>query len=198
MEPLQVAHRKYLRKRHYDPNELERKWGLQGTAHLSKDWNWRVVAPIKDAEGRVVAYTGRTLSKKLKPKWKTTSDEDMGCDPKKLIYGIDKVDTDRGVLIVEGPGDVWRMGYGAVALLGIDWKVDQACVLRSIKRRFIMFDPSPVAQKRAEELAYWLSPFPGETEIIYDLKSDPGALPQKEADNIMRTLGLLKRRRIRP
>ena len=191
-EELSPAHIKYLKRRKFDPAYLVKEWGLKGTRHLSKDWNWRIITPIRDSDSRIVAYTGRTLSKETKPRWKTTDNDNMLIDPKLLIYGIDKADKEKGVLIVEGPSDVWRMGPGAVGLLGIDWSIEQAAILRHYKNRYILFDNQPVAQKKALELANWLATFPGHTEIITGLNSDPGALPQNEADNIMKELDLYK------
>jgi hypothetical protein len=187
---LTQAHRRYLESRHFDPAIITEIWEAKGTAYRSGAWNWRVVVPIRDQKGRIVAYTGRALSGEIKPRWRISPDDYIGTDPKKLLYGIEKADPKKGVLIVEGPSDVWRMGPGAVGLLGIDWKVEQACILRKFERRFILFDPEPTAQKRARELANWLAPFPGETEILSGFSCDPGDLPQKKAEKIMKELGL--------
>jgi hypothetical protein len=91
-------------------------------------------------------------------------------------------------VFVEGATDVWRLGVGAVAVLGIDWKKEQVAILKNFSRRFVMFDPEPLAQKRAEKLAESLSLYGGETEVITGLKCDPGDLPQDEADQIMKEL----------
>lgn len=92
--------------------------------------------------------------------------------------------------IVEGPADVWKLGPGAVALLGIDWKIEQALLLRHFKRRYIMFDPENAAQKRAKELAYWLSAFPVETWIISETETDAEDMSEKNAKKIMQEFGL--------
>ena len=189
---LQYKHIKYLKSRGFNSKILQEVWGLKATCHLSREWNWRILAPIRNSSGRVVAYTGRALGNEVKPRWKTTENEAMAQDPRKLIYGIEKAHINRGVLIVEGPSDVWRMGPGSVGLLGIDWKVEQAAQLRQFKKRFIMFDPAKSAQKRASELAHWLAAFPGQTEIITGLSTDPGDLSQKEAYEIMNELGIRK------
>lgn len=186
---LSSAHRRYLRARNFDPGELIEKWDLMGAGHLSGPWRWRIVAPVRSMSGRIVAYTGRAIHPDVRPRWKTTEKDKLADDPRKIIYGIDRVEGD-SVLIVEGPSDVWRMGYGSVALLGIDWKPEQAFVLRSFAKRFIMFDPQKEAQKRARELANWLSPFPGETEIITGIGSDPGDLSDAESYKIMQELGI--------
>lgn len=92
------------------------------------------------------------------------------------------------MVIVEGPTDVWRLGPGAVATLGVDWTVEQALQLKDYSRRYIMFDPDSPGQRRAQGLADWLGMFDGETELIEEMSSDPGGLPQAEADQIMKEL----------
>jgi len=190
MEPLSKVHKQYLADRKFDYKKLVDEWNIQGTKNLSNEgWWWRIIAPVNNVSGSTVAYTGRALRPSVLPRWKFSREEEMSEDPKKLIYGIDKVQ-DR-VLIVEGVSDVWRLGPGSAALLGIDWKVEQVFILKNYKHRFIMFDPEPEAQKRAVGLANWLAPFPGNTEIITGIGSDPGDLKQKEADNIMKELEFL-------
>lgn len=188
---LQKAHIRYLKSRNFDHKKLAETWGLMGTNHLSANWRWRIIAPIHDVESRIVAYTGRALAYEIDPRWKTTEEDLMAVEPKSLIYGIEKADPNTGVLVVEGPSDVWRMGPGAVGLLGIDWKVEQAAQLKKFQRRYIMFDPGTTSQRRARELAQWLAPFPGETEVITGIPSDPGDLSDQEAKNIMKELSLL-------
>jgi len=183
---LYKEHKKYLTDRNFNPEKLESEWELSSTKSLSGEWRWRIITPLKNMESEIVGYTGRAIGLLTKPKWKTSSNEELTDDPKKLIYGIEKIN-DR-VLIVEGPSDVWRMGPGTVGLLGIDWSVEQAHILRRIPHRYIMFDSEPVAQARARQLARWLSPFPGDTEIITGIKKDPGSISDECAYNIMRDL----------
>jgi hypothetical protein len=187
IEPMKTCHRKYLVHKKFNPAVVGDEWELKGTIGFSGEWNWRIIASIKNSSGEVTGYAGRALNDEMKPRWKFSRSDEMSCDPKKMIYGIEKA-KDR-VLIVEGISDVWRMGPGAVGLLGIDWKEEQAAILKKYEFRYIMFDPESIAQKKAQELANWLAPFPGETEIISGLKTDPGDLNQAEADNIMIELG---------
>jgi len=106
-----------------------------------------------------------------------------------MIYGIHCIPSD-AVVIVEGAVDVWRLGPGAVASLGIGWKHQQIEQLRAFNRRYVMFDPEPAAQRRACEVAAHLGQFRGTTEIIDGLSSDPGDMAQAEADRIMAALGI--------
>jgi len=185
--PIGRAHRKYLETRNFDPDQLVEEWGIQGTKYLSGAWNWRIILPIHNKTGEVVSYTGRTIKHDTKPKYKMSDNVDMVEDPKGLLYGIDKIPGD-SIIVVEGPADVWGIGFGAVALLGIDWTTEQANQIRKYKNRYIIFDPEELAQKRAWELAKWLSYFPGNTEIIDDLSCDPGDLDGEEKKEILSLL----------
>jgi hypothetical protein len=184
---LKPVHEKYLASRYLDPDLLKELHHAQGTAQKSGIWNWRVVVPVMDRRNNIVAYTGRAISPDDPLRWRTSSAAEISGNPKALLYGIQHI-KDR-VLILEGVSDVWRMGFGAVATMGIDWKKEQANILRKIKHRFILFDPEPIAQKRADELAHCLSAYPGETEILTGFKTDAGDFAQDDADAIMRELG---------
>lgn len=185
--PLGKTHRRYLRERKFN-SQVIWDWELSATKGLSGKWSWRIIAPICDADGSVIAWGGRAINPDVKPKWKFSANEDWTIEPKRAVYGLNKVPGDR-ILIVEGMSDCWRMGFGCVGVFGIDWKEEQASQLKNFQHRFIMFDPEKRAQVQARKLADWLSPFPGETEIISGLKSDPGELPQSEANHIMQELG---------
>lgn len=183
---LRKPHRTYLRARRFDPDELEAEWSLGGTGPLGGRWKWRVVFPICSDRGDTVAWCGRSIFD-VKPKYRMTEDAKCLEDPRTFLYGIHKVAGD-AVIVVEGPADVWRIGPGAVGLLGIDWKQEQANKLRHYRRRYIMFDPDQRAKKRAQQLAEWLSLYPGVTEVIEGLKTDPGDMSAKEARRLRKEL----------
>jgi len=182
--PLDSQHKRYLRKRRFSPARLINEWDIKATGHLSGEWSWRIVIPIYDEEGNIEAYQGRTISKSVKPKYRTSEGA-----PSDLLYGIHRAKGD-AVIIVEGVTDVWRLGAGAVATMGVDWGKEQANRLRRYDRRYIAFDPEETAQRRAEELARWLAFFPGVTEIVEDLRTDPGDLSDNESVDLMRQLNV--------
>lgn len=185
---LSAQHKKYLRGRGFNPIELETLWELLGTKHLSGEWNWRIIIPIHNLEGQVVAFQGRAISPNVKPKYKMINKEEAAEEPSGLVYGLHKVEGE-SIIITEGPADVWRVGPGAVALFGTDWTMGQANKLRKFNNRYILFDPEPTAQKKAYELAEWLSAFPGQTEVISGFEKDPGDMTGKELKEVR---GLLK------
>lgn len=187
--PLGDSHRRYLAKRGFDPARLEEEWGLLGTGPLSGSWAWRVVAPVADGNGRVVAYQGRAVGNIL-PKYKMTPDAEILVDPKSLLYGLHRVRGD-AVLVVEGVTGVWRFGPGAVASLGIDWKTAQVRALLRFQRRFILFDPESEAQRKALALAAELANLDGrETTVLSGFTADPGDMRQGRADRLAARLGL--------
>jgi hypothetical protein len=94
------------------------------------------------------------------------------------------------VVAVEGATGVWRIGPGAVGVLGIGWKMEQANRLRRFRKRFILFDPEPKAQARAIGLANVLSGYPGETEVISGFDVDPGDLNDRQVKRIRKACGL--------
>jgi hypothetical protein len=186
--PLGEPHLAYLSARGFSALETAAKWDLRGIGHLGGEWAWRILIPIRNEHYKTVAYQGRSIGE-AKPKYRMTEDHLCLEDPKSLLYGIEEVDGDT-VIVVEGPTGVWRLGPGTVATLGIGWHPAQANRLRRWKRRFLLFDPEPKAQKRARELAEFLAVFPGETEILSGFDTDPGDFSDELAAEIRKELRL--------
>jgi hypothetical protein len=175
-------HKKYLRGRNFDPDELERIWELQGTG-MTGGYANRIIAPIH-RKGRMVSYQGRDITDRHELKYKACPKVGEVVEHKSLLYGMDQV---RGsnIVIVEGITDVWRLGPGAVATFGIKFRPPQVALMRTFKNRFILFDSEDQAQEQADKLFYLLSGFPGHTELLETIDSDPGAFSQEEADELM-------------
>lgn len=184
---LSPIHRRYLKKRGFQPALIKRLWGVRGTTYLGGIWAWRIIIPLH-VKGQVVAYQGRTV-KDAQPKYRMTEDNKCLVNPKSILYGLDKVEGD-GVVVVEGATGVWRLGPGAVGTLGIDWSLARANILRRFKRRYILFDPEPLAQKRATQLANWLSAYNGTTEVLSGFRTDPGDFSDVQARRVMLTLNV--------
>lgn len=185
---LTAPHLTYLTKRGFNASAIAKEYELLGTNHLGGAWAWRIVIPIFNGEDRIVAYQGRTIGE-AKPRYKMMDDALCLEPPDTMLYGINKVEGD-AVIAVEGVPGVWRLGPGAVGTFGIDWKMPQANRLRRFKRRFVLFDPEPAAQRRAEELAAILSLFPGTTEILSGFETDPGDFSNELAASLLKELGI--------
>lgn len=185
-QPMGDAHRRYLRSRGFDPDEIERTWGVMGTGHLAeKGLTHRLVIPVH--QNRVlVAWQARDITGLADIRY-MSSLSDNGTPIKDTLYGLDQVHGTT-VIVIEGPIDVWRLGPGAVALYGIEWTRAQAMLLRRFHRRLILFDNEPRAQRQAEKLADFLS-CTGETEIVrLTDKKDPGELTPDEAKKVCEDL----------
>lgn len=182
--PLQKSHRSYLRDRGFDPNELERLWGIQGIG-LSAKLAWRIWIPIY-YQGEVVSWTTRAIGNQSLRYVNAKPGEEKR-SIKSILYGSDYVR--HSVVVVEGPTDVWRIGPGAVALVGLQHTADQVCQLARYPSRTICFDSELTAQRRANQLANELHVYPGQTQIV-ELESgkDAGTADEDEIKTIRQLL----------
>jgi hypothetical protein len=184
---MEARHKNYLAKRKYDPDRLEREWGLMGTG-IHGGYKNRIILPIT-LNRKMVSYQGRDITNKHALKYKACCEVDEVIHHKHILYGVDLVPGDVAV-IVEGAADAWRLGPGAVATFGTGFTLPQLNLFcRLFKRGFILFDPEPEAQARAEKAGMLLSARGIDVEILeINGDYDPGDMPQDEADNLMKEL----------
>lgn len=179
-------HRKYLIKRNFDPDLLEHEWELLGTGPIG-EYRHRIIAPIY-YHRKLVSFQGRDITNKSELRYKACSIDKEVIHHKHILYGLDKVRGDE-LILVEGITDVWRFGTGAVATFGTGFTRQQAQILSRFRRCHILFDPEPVAQKTAEELAWHLQMLGVDAPLVWLAEGeDPGSLSQKEADYIKKQL----------
>ena len=170
---------------------MSRVWGLLGTGPIG-EYKFRIVAPI-EFEGRLVSYQCRDITGRAALPYLACAQENEVRDHKHCLYGMDLV-PGHSVVIVEGIADVWRLGPGAIATFGIGYTTEQVDLMRRWKRRFVLFDSAdPQALEKAEQLADMLSGFGGWTEILEIDSSDPGAMDQEDANDLMKELGFNRR-----
>ena len=188
-KPLTKRFKDYLIGRNFDPEELEELWGLKCVEAVG-DYKWRLIGGIY-YEGKIVSYQGRDITGKSDLKWKTCAAKFESIQHKEILHGLDYC-KDK-CLVVEGMGDLWRMGKGAVCTFGIAFTLSQVNLLASkFKQVFIMYDGGELnAIKQAEKLAAMLSARGVSVEVLYLDSGDPGDLSQKEANRIMKDIGLL-------
>ena len=172
MGPL---HREYLRGRGLDPVKMERLWQVQGIGQVGR-LAWRLFIPIYQY-GRLVAWTTRTIGDK-EPRYISSSDSQSIQPIPTLLYGADLCA--QSVVVVEGPVDVWRIGPGCVALLGLQVTPAKLQALSSFPVRTICFDNEGPAQARARALCRTLSSFPGETRNVVLSGKDAASSPEEE------------------
>lgn len=170
------AHREYLRSRGFEPKEISDLWqvgGLGIAGHLS----WRLYIPILLNDERV-SWTTRAVGDGIQQRYLSASAGEESVNHKSLLYGADYCL--HSAIVVEGPVDAWRIGPGAVAVLGTAYSTSQVNKLLKYPLRVICFDSEPGAQRVAKELAAQLSGFPGKTLNVELDANDPGTASKKE------------------
>lgn len=184
-EPLGIRHRRYLRKRGFDPDEIAHLWGIEGIGINSMRLCWRIFIPIY-LGNRIVSWTTRAIMKNATQRYITASREEEAISCKHVLYGAQHA-KDR-IVIGEGPTDAWRLGPGAVATLGLVVSPVQIELMSRYHVRAICFDNSRGAQLRAEKLANQLEMLPGETHVIQLDSDDLGCASDNEIRQIRRTI----------
>jgi len=188
--PLQPNHIAYLQKRNFDPEMLERIWGLKGTgpiAELDKaDYRLRIIIPIY-WEGKIVSFQGRTISPNEPIRYKACLKVRERILHQHILYGKQEEWGDVGIC-VEGVTDVWRLGVKAFAVFGIDytsWQIRE--IAKHFKKVIILFDEDPQAVKQARRLMRELHMNRIEAHRV-SIKGDPADLSQAEADKLVKNL----------
>lgn len=193
---LTKPYKHYLEKRRFDPDKLEKEWGLKQTGPVSFldsiSYNHRLIIPIYWDE-KMVSFQARDITGKAPLKYLACPKRREKIHHKNIIYGRQEAWEDaKGVIVVEGVTDVWRLGKYAAATFGIEFKMEQVLALSKIHDRFfIVFDEEPQAQKQARILATKLKAL-GKEAYIEKIKGDPADMKQDDADHLVRQL-LLKR-----
>lgn len=180
---LQAAHRKYLIKRGFDPEELIKTWGIKGIG-VSHKLGWRIFIPVHH-ENKVVSWTTRALTNSG-IRYLSAKPEHEEMPLKSLLYGKDLAI--RGIIICEGCFDVWKIGPGAVCTFGTSYTRKQLEQIASFAFRVIAFDSEIPAQRKANKLCDDLSVFPGETIRVTLEAKDPGEAREEELQELRRLI----------
>lgn len=153
--PLLDPHKQYLKRRRFDPDFLEQKYGLRATGWTG-DYAYRIIAPIY-YQGVIVSYQGRDWTEKAEKRYKACPIPQEMVHHKDILYNLDNCQREIG-LVVEGITDVWRLGDDVCATFGTKWTIAQANILvERFSRVIVLFDPEQEAQMHAKALANILS-----------------------------------------
>ncbi len=179
----------YLHRRGFNISVID-KYGLYATGNLG-EYKFRIIIPVY-LDRRVVNFTARDVTGQAKVKYKHCPNDRAIIPMKQLFYNVDNIRRDR-IIIVEGPLDVWKIGDGAIASMGIETSTSQVFFLKNLvrdkglKKIFVMFDAEELAQKKAIDLGFKISSF-CECEIITLPKADPGAMSDQEGADLRRDI----------
>lgn len=182
---MQPQHREYLRKRRFDPEELERRYNLLGTGpagHLPH----RIVVPVFH-RGRMASWTARDITGKAELRYISASHDKEEIAHKNILYNLDNC-RGRAVIAVEGITDVWRLGDGCCATFGTKVRPAQVRLLAEYARVFLLFDGEAQAQAQARKLCRMLSGVGVEAENILLDGGDPGDMDAGEAQKLKQEL----------
>ena len=144
---------------------------------------------------KLVNFTARDVTGLAEEKYKNCPNDDAVFHTKDCIYGYDLAGkgTSKDVAVfVEGPTDVWRIGPGALGILGLKYTENQikAIYRKELKRAYILFDNEEKAQKIAKEFAKQLGGFIPEVFIIEpEGFSDPGSMKKKHVNELRSIIG---------
>ena len=189
---LTKMHKRYLKKRGYDWQEIQRLWGILGTGPIAtldeRDYSYRIIIPIY-WEGELVSFQARDVTGTHKLRYKACPKDREKISHQTIVYGHpDTLKTVSDILVVvEGVTDVWRLGTQAVATFGITCKRDQAYHLSKLaKELIIVFDPERHAQKEAKKLMNQILIHGGKCRIEKILgDKDPGDMGTEDAKKLM-------------
>lgn len=185
VEEMGRSHRNYLESRGFDAKHLSSFWGVKGISLKPSYLKWRLFIPVS-YHGEVVSWTTRTIGNSPGNRYLNAKPEQEKISLRTLLYGEDFVrDT---VIVCEGPTDVWRIGPGAVATLGVDWTPEQAEKIAKYSRRIICYDNLPDTKRQTRKLVSVLESFPGETMVVTLDSKDPGEAKPREIQQLRRFL----------
>ncbi|KKP92607.1 MAG: primase protein [Parcubacteria group bacterium GW2011_GWA1_36_12] len=168
----------YLKKHGF--SDLE----LQGAGNPDKFYK-RIMFPIKDAMGNVIAFTGRVLDSEQEPKYLNTP-ETIIFHKSRVLYNLEKargeIKTQKATVVVEGQMDViasWQAGVkNVVATSGTALTSDHLQILYRYSPNIIFAFDSDSAGLTSAKKAYEMAIVEGFNVKMVDLGKfkDPGEM----------------------
>lgn len=189
--PMNDRHKRYLVKRNFDPEVIEKIWDVRGTGPISImdniSFSHRLVIPIY-WENRVVSFQTRDITAKHFLRYISCPEQREIVKHKHIFYQAIPIKDEKACICVEGVTDAWRFGYGAIATFGIKYtKYQVREISKRFKRVFVVFDDDPQAVKQSEKLAAELV-LRGVDAYSIRIEGDPGDMVQTDADALKKEL----------
>lgn len=182
---LEPAHRRYLEKRGFDPDELIEQRGVRGIGELGGALAWRLFLPVRDRAGRTVSWTTRAIGNvPHRDRYRGAAREQSAVPRGECLGGEDLAG--HAVAVCEGAFSSFRIGPGGVWTAGVGYSRAQILKIARYPVRVICFDNEPAAQRRATALARSLEAFAGETYVVVVSAADPAEASQEEINEIRR------------
>ena len=159
---LKRHHKAYLTKRNFDPDYLEKEWGIMGTGPVSFldeiNYSHRILAPI-NWEKKIVSFQTRSLKSNSPVKYMACPQVRELIEHQHILYGNPLMWGKRGVC-AEGITDIWRLGNKSFGIFGIDYTPFQLKLITNFfEEVIVLFDPDLQAIKQANKLIAELNSF---------------------------------------
>jgi len=155
IDTLPSAHRAYLISRGFDPDQLQKEYGIKATLNIGR-YRHRIIIPIY-FEGELVNFVARDITGNFDQRYLMPPTHSVLMRRDQVLYDIDR--SGESIAIVEGVFDAWRIGKGAIATFGTRFTDEQCNILyrKKVQRAFIIFDHDAAltqGQQMAEKLSH--------------------------------------------
>lgn len=158
--------------------------------HLDQHWKFRLIIPVYQ-EHELVTFIGRDMTGQADLRYKNNPEERSILPAKSCIYGLDDVQSNSDILVVEGIFDKWRLTEAGipnvVSTLGTMTTKEQHFQLstKNPKKIWVLFDAN--ASQHAESLIRAL-PFCQSEVLILDGVKDPDMFGMEEIQELKELL----------
>jgi DNA primase len=186
---LQKPHKDYLLSRRFDPDFIEKKYGVLGTLD-HEQYAYRIITPVF-WDGDIVSFLGRDYTNKQLLRHKDCPIEMAKVYHKNILYDLNHC-YKRSVIVVEGAYDNWRLGDNVCATLGTGWTTEQALLLaKRFDNVFIFYDKGVESQKKAKGLGLYLNGLGIYAETISTDYDEPDDMAESDITYLKKELGVL-------
>ena len=173
---LPQLHRDYLIGRNFDPDQIQKDYKIM-SCYETGNYSYRIIVPII-IDGITVNFTARDVTGLQDNKYKNCKNNEVILPMKETIYNIDSIKNK--AIICEGVTDVWRIGKGCVATMGVEYTSSQLSLLaqKELDEIYILFDSDAIM--KAEKLANSISTFCSKVEVVELEIGDPADMSRSE------------------
>ena len=167
VQGLLPEHKAYLRKRGFDPDQLEELYTLHSVGPVG-DFKNRIIVPVMH-KMRLVTYTSVDISEESDLRYRHCPDEEAIIPIKEYLCGMEQTDG-YNIILVEGLFDWWRFGPGACPSWGVKLTKEQIYLLSKFQYIKAVGDGDKAGWGFNNHVANELSPFA--KVKVFDLEED--------------------------
>jgi DNA primase len=192
------AHAKYLASRGYDWRELVAQYDIRFTGPIAYvdtprgkiHYRWRIIIPVY-VDGMMVNFTSRDITGHSEARYKSAPDDIANMPGGAVVYNLDNVEQGGRIALMEGPFDVWRVGPGAVGMLGTIFTEEQLLLIcnKQPSRVYVVYDSG--ASDVAKQLGRIMIRLVPRVDYLWlDPGTDPDTLSLMDLNRIRRLLAI--------